>query len=122
MPGEFVRMVVNELKDLGILERSCIQSFDPLPLQKLWRMDTTIVSAYLIANQNSLEKNLEILGFTPHIYSPYFPLVNEELVKGVHEKNMKLIPWTVNEVPVMESLLSLGVDGIITDYPNLIPK
>ncbi|NJK84290.1 MAG: hypothetical protein HC912_11380 [Saprospiraceae bacterium] len=34
---------------------------------------------------------------------------------------MKVIPWTVNEQTRMRELLTLGVDGIITDYPNLIP-
>ena len=31
---------------------------------------------------------------------------------------MQLIPWTVNEVEDMKQQLSLGVDGIITDYPD----
>ena len=33
---------------------------------------------------------------------------------------MKLIPWTVNELERMKELIDLGVDGIITDYPNFI--
>jgi glycerophosphoryl diester phosphodiesterase len=35
---------------------------------------------------------------------------------------MKVIPWTVNTTEQMEKLLEMGVDGIITDYPNLAPK
>jgi glycerophosphoryl diester phosphodiesterase len=35
---------------------------------------------------------------------------------------MKLIPWTVNDVKSMRRLIRLGVDGIITDYPNFIEK
>ena len=34
------------------------------------------------------------------------------------EQNMKLIPWTVNEKEDMKALIELGVDGLITDYPD----
>jgi glycerophosphoryl diester phosphodiesterase len=35
---------------------------------------------------------------------------------------MQLIPWTVNDVMAMRQLIRLGVDGIITDYPNRIKE
>jgi len=57
----------------------------------------------------------------PHIYSPNYLLVDKEMVEQVHAMKMKLIPWTVNSLEEMEALVILGVDGIITDYPNLIP-
>jgi glycerophosphoryl diester phosphodiesterase len=34
---------------------------------------------------------------------------------------MKIIPWTVNDTEQMKKLVQLGVDGIITDYPDRIP-
>jgi glycerophosphoryl diester phosphodiesterase len=33
---------------------------------------------------------------------------------------MRVIPWTVNTIQEMREMLKMGVDGIITDYPNLI--
>jgi glycerophosphoryl diester phosphodiesterase len=62
------------------------------------------------------------LGFKPHIYSPYFSELNPEIVKTLQSKGMKVIPWTVNTTEQMLKLLEMGVDGIITDYPNLAPK
>ena len=35
---------------------------------------------------------------------------------------MRVIPWTVNEISRMQELMGLGVDGIITDYPDRIDK
>jgi glycerophosphoryl diester phosphodiesterase len=35
---------------------------------------------------------------------------------------MKIIPWTVNKKTEIDALIAMGVDGIITDYPNLIEK
>jgi glycerophosphoryl diester phosphodiesterase len=59
------------------------------------------------------------LGFNPTTYSPHFSLINETLVKKCHEKNMQLIPWTVNDKTKIQELIKLGVNGIITDYPDL---
>lgn len=44
-------------------------------------------------------------------------LVSEQTVNASHELGVEMFVWTVNEVPEMERLLKLGVDGIITDYP-----
>lgn len=46
--------------------------------------------------------------------------VTEEMVQSAHSHGLRIIPWTVNNVPTMEYLMDIGVDGIITDYPNLL--
>ena len=65
------------------------------------------------------EEQVKVLGFTPAIYSPAYELVNEKLLQKCHRQQMKVIPWTVNDKAKIEELKKLGVDGIITDYPNL---
>ena len=49
-------------------------------------------------------------------------LLNEEVIKDLHQRGILVVPWTVNDPEVMVKLREIGVDGIITDYPNLIPK
>ena len=63
---------------------------------------------------------LAALGFTPSIYSPAHELVTAELVAYCHAHGMKIIPWTINDKKIFEAQRQLGVDGIITDYPNVI--
>lgn len=116
----FAKLVEEELKALDIADRSCVQSFDPRPLQHLHRMDSSITTALLIDNPNGVDINLEALGYTPEIYSPYYKMVTANVVETVHKRGMKLIPWTVNDSTEMKALINLGVDGIITDYPNRI--
>ena len=65
---------------------------------------------------------MSILSFIPKIYSPKHQLVTKPLIGFCRELEMKIIPWTVNNVETMYKLKKLGVDGIITDYPNLITK
>ena len=70
-------------------------------------------------DKRGLDNQLKALGFLPSIYSPEYSLVTEELVKSCHDQNIKVIPWTVNDKATIERLKGLGVDGIISDYPNL---
>jgi glycerophosphoryl diester phosphodiesterase len=74
--------------------------------------------ALLVANKDLPEENIEKLGFVPNIYSPYYLLVNEKLVNYAHQQKMLVIPWTVNKPIEIKRIMSLGVDGIITDYPD----
>lgn len=46
--------------------------------------------------------------------------VTAEMVENAHAHGLKVIPWTVDNAPTMEYLLDLDVDGIITDYPNIL--
>lgn len=118
-PAEFVPMVMEicEQKQLG--RRFNIQSFDARPLQLIHQDYPTVRLAYLTANAKSVDENLAVLGFKPQVYSPYYKGVTAETVKTCHQQGMSIIPWTVNTKAEIESLVQLGVDGIITDYPNL---
>ena len=117
---EFARLVIAELKSLGIEKSATVQSFDVRALQTVHRQAPEIQLAFLIENIRGFDANMEKLGFTPAIYSPYYQVVSKKLVRKCHARGMKLIPWTVNDVPAMRGLVRLGVDGIITDYPNRI--
>ena len=70
-------------------------------------------------NKNSFKKQLKDIGFIPTIYSPEHILVTQNLIEECHQQNIKIIPWTVNDKKEIDRLKALGVDGIITDYPNL---
>ncbi|MFI5490759.1 glycerophosphodiester phosphodiesterase family protein [Micromonospora echinaurantiaca] len=48
----------------------------------------------------------------------YRPYVTREMVARAHRHGLKVIPWTVDDVPTMAKLIDDGVDGIITDYPD----
>lgn len=119
---KFVDLVLTEITEFGIVQSCNLQSFDVRPLQILHRRAPEVKLAYLIENTSSYDANIKKLGFIPDIYSPYYLLVNKQLVKKCHQNNIKLIPWTVNDVLSMRRLIRLGVDGIITDYPDKIKE
>jgi glycerophosphoryl diester phosphodiesterase len=123
-PNTFVDLVVGVISNHNIISQTTIQSFDIRPLQVLHKTHPQIQLAYLVEGKSTgnIEMNIELLGFTPNIYSPEYTYVTKELVDYCHAHRMKIIPWTVNTKKEMDALIAMGVDGLITDYPNLIGK
>lgn len=120
-PAKFVDLLMKIIVQKGITERVIIQSFDFRTLQVLHKMYPLVKTSMLIEDfdKRSLTEQLKQLGFIPTIYSPEFSLITPSLIRECHSQNIKVIPWTVNEKDKIEELKKLGVDGIITDYPNL---
>jgi glycerophosphoryl diester phosphodiesterase len=120
-PAEFVDLLMIVIKEKGIEERVIIQSFDFRTLQYLHQKYPTIKTAMLIEDfdKRGLDDQIKALGFIPTIYSPDYSLVNEDLIHHCHKQQIRIIPWTVNDKGTIDKLKSMGVDGIISDYPNL---
>lgn len=102
--------------------RVTIQSFDWRVLKYLYKAYPTWKTVALIEESFTPEKVLKDLGFIPTVFSPYFKELTVEKIKFFQKKGVQVIPWTVNEVSDMEKMLKMGVDGIITDYPDRITK
>ena len=120
-PAEFVDRIMEIVKKYDLKEKVIIQSFDFRTLQHLHLHYPEIKTAMLIEDfdHRGVKAHLDALGFLPTIYSPHYSLVNEELIKFCHGQGIKVIPWTVNEKEMISELKKSGVDGIITDYPDL---
>lgn len=117
-PTEFTKLVYEEIIDLKVKDRVTIQSFDKEILRAMHKRDKLLSIGLLIEDKIALESDIHSLGFLPEFYSPEFTLVTESLVSEVHDRGLQIIPWTVNETHEMRYLIDIGVDGIITDYPN----
>lgn len=120
IPKVFTELVLTVLKNKNVLSRTILQSFDVRILQELKKKDPSLTLSFLVENKDSLEHNLHKLGFIPDIYAPEFILINEQLIKDLRSKNIKLITWTVNEIEDIKKMVSLGVDGIISDHPDIV--
>lgn len=121
-PAEFVELLIEVLNQKKIIKRVTIQSFDIRTLKYLHEHYPKIKTALLIDEKIDFETNINDLGFNPTVYSPYSVLVGKGLIDRCHDAGIKIIPWTVNSVKDMRYLIGLGVDGVITDYPNLYKR
>lgn len=120
LPAVLVDAVMNVVNQASIGNRFYIQSFDVRPLQEVKKKYPGVRIGFLTDADQAFETNLQVLGFQPDIYSPSFRLITSELIKQCHERKMKIIPWTVNDPALIKQLIGLGVDGIITDFPNYL--
>ncbi len=146
-----VRGFYDLVSEFGFQRRVTLQSFDWSTLVLMHRIDPSIETVALYSEQpswgspdattlwigrdepspwlagidlgaydNSPARAAHALGIDD--VSPYYGEVTEELILEAHGLGMKVIPWTVNDVPTMESLYEMGVDSIITDRPLTLRK
>lgn len=80
------------------------------------------ISISALVSRKSPENTILDLGFTPAIYSPNYQALSPEFVIYCHKNGMKVVPWTANESEVIARLAEMGVDAVITDYPNRVPQ
>lgn len=121
VPEEYIKILMPVLDAKHLGKRLIVQSFDMRPLQVIHRLRPDISLGFLTDDKNAtFDDNIAKLGFIPAFYNPNYHLVTATLIKQCHDKQILIEPWTVETPDVMQQMKALGVDGIITDYPNLL--
>jgi glycerophosphoryl diester phosphodiesterase len=116
----FVKFVLEDVRAWGHPDRVTLQCFDPPTLAIIYRKDPSLRLAYLDEKPGDISEKIETLGFVPAIYSPWHEPLTGDHLRLAWKLGLRVIPWTVNAVERMRELRSMGVDGIITDYPDRI--
>ena len=117
-PEPFARAVIAEVRKAGVEKRTTIQSFDFRTLKVVEREAPEIATAYLTSRRFPDPARVAEAG--AKTWSPDFTVLNEEAVKKAKALGLKVIAWTVNEPGDIARMLELGVDGIISDYPDRV--
>ncbi|EKJ88045.1 glycerophosphoryl diester phosphodiesterase [Leptospira meyeri] len=131
---EHTEKLIQIIEKYKVVERSTIQSFDLRTLTFSKTKNAKIKTSALFV-PTYFQGFLMTIGLgngyretilsaakdkQADIISPYFLYVTPKFVKESHERGMFVIPWTVNTEKEMKRLVSCGVDGIISDYPDLL--
>jgi glycerophosphoryl diester phosphodiesterase len=132
----FADTLMKKVRASGLQSRVTIQSFDHRILKRIKTQQANQRTSALVtlsrwqglkiymglgggvradAIESALAVNADIL-------SPYKLYVNAGFVADAHAKKLAVIPWTVNDAGEMQRLIELGVDGIISDYPDRLQK
>ena len=53
------------------------------------------------------------------VVSSNYPDITDALIAAAHAQGLRIMAWAVNDAPTMASLIDRGVDGLITDYPDV---
>jgi glycerophosphoryl diester phosphodiesterase len=117
-PEPFARALIAEIRKAGVEQRSTIQSFDWRTLKVVEQEAPGIATSYLTEGQNSDPHTVHAAG--GRIWSPDFRELNPAQAAAARKLGLKVIPWTVNEPADIRRMLELGVDGLISDYPDRV--
>lgn len=135
--SEFVAAVVGVLRDEGDVARATVEAFDWRALILAKQLEPELQTAALLAQLDPLWQAgldaqetggvlgmLERLSGSIDVFSPWWRMLvpgDDYLGVEVSEyqaAGFRVVPWTVNAPEPMRALLRLGVDGLITDYPD----
>ena len=141
-PERIVQMLLQEIKDAGMGDRVQILSFDWRTLQLVQRLSPATPTVYLTAQLPAID-NLMIrsgqdspwtagfqyrqYGSVPKMikaaggthWSSFWRELDAQNVREAQQLGIKVIAWTVNDRDAMNQMLDLGVDGLVTDRPDL---
>jgi glycerophosphoryl diester phosphodiesterase len=119
-PARFAAALVPLLRKRRLEGRVVIQSFDPAALTAVARLDPDrkLTLAALADRRAEIAPMLRATRAT--IISPRYTEIGAEEVRSLQRRGLRVIPWTVNRVDAMRRLMAWGVDGIITDRPDLL--
>lgn len=141
-PETFAVALAKAIRDAGLVTRASIQSFDWRTLAAMRSIAPEVERVCLTAEAISLDTirrgepgpspwtaGLDVDDFggsVPRLvaaagcqaWSPLYRNARPDDIAAAKTLGLKVIPWTVNERADMERLIALGVDGIITDYPD----
>lgn len=123
-PGAFAGATARVIDRHGLAGQTTIMSFDPRILVALRNREPRISLMLLVEEGSpmSLEAHVDRLGFVPDGIGPHWSLVTPAAVSRAHAAGMRVLPWTVNDREQALKLVSMGVDGLTTDRPDLISE
>ena len=141
-PAAFAKLAVEGIRKAKAEARSTLQSFDWRGLIEARKLAPEIATGCLSIESNNFDTvqrssgrpspwlgGLDLAtqdGSLPRLakaagcatWSPFWRNVTAENVKEAQALGLKVVPWTVNVPAEMGRLIDLGVDGLITDYPD----
>lgn len=105
------------------------------------RLESTIVSSFLFGaleqlRQRSGDARIGLLTHDPDLSGiwpwadrlgavsihPYYAFVDPAAVEAAHQRQLQVIVWTVNDMAAARQLVAMGVDGVISDFPDALKK
>ena len=105
--------------------RVIVVSFDESSLQKLHDLEPTLPLTRAYPASETSESIRATLDETREYavgVNPWREDVDEALIEAAHEHCHQVYPYTADAKPVLERLVSLGVDGIFTDFPGRLDE
>ena len=116
-PADFEARLLSILRRHQFEKRVLVQSFNAHSIEKMKSLDAGIRTALLVSNQ-SIDPIEATLKVRANELAISYELLTPDIVKRARDKGLAITVWTVDEVDAMKRMIELGVDRIITNYPD----
>lgn len=113
-------LIYELLRKHDLLDRTILSSFNPMTLYRLKRISPKIRLGLIFYGKSTLPLRRAWGAFFLNLTSfhPAMDCLNSGLILRARRKNQKVIAWTINNIHDLETCMSLGVHGMITDDPH----
>lgn len=118
---EYAKIVLNEASASKFKNQIVFMSFDANVLNQIHKIDTAFKLVYLVYQpKNNVLSFLEDLTFNPYALGMFYPTIRKRKIQVLFKKGIKTFAWTVNTEKKAQQLANMGVDVLITDFPELL--
>ncbi|HYA14898.1 MAG TPA: glycerophosphodiester phosphodiesterase family protein [Syntrophales bacterium] len=98
-----------------------LSSLNHRELTRVIKLDPHIKIGVIIGGRHRLYKQF-VYRFAAYSVHPRIDLINVRFVRSAHQRGLKVFVYTINEPDDIVRLEAMGVDGIFTDFPELISR
>lgn len=116
-PGAFEIAIVDLVEARELVDRTIVQSFDHRSLWATRMLNEELRLAALTSRGTPDPALYASNGAT--IWAPRYQDVTPARLQAAHHAGLLVIPWTVNDLDDGQQLIEMGVDGLITDRPDV---
>ncbi len=118
---KYAKIIFGETRYSRHFDNIHFMSFDYRILNELFKIMPNSKYIYLSSNKE-FEQEMKLLNFEPFGVGIDFNIISQKTIDLVHDKKQFIYGWTINDEENSKSLTSMGLDGVITDYPNIIKR
>ncbi len=127
-----IKPLCSLIRERKMIDKTIVGSFNQTTIDDFRRECPEVVtsaSPYEVSRFLALTKTGLADSYSPPMQALQIPqnlgglqVASKEFVETAHRLNLKVHVWTINETADMQRLIEMGVDGIMTDYPDRLLK
>lgn len=115
------KIVVDLINKYDMKNTVIVTSFDHTILKKIKDLDPEVITGALVGDVSNEQQIKSIINLCkPDAINPNYLYLNKTKVKYSHDLGLFVNPYTVNDVISMKQQIKYGVEGIITNYPDVL--
>jgi glycerophosphoryl diester phosphodiesterase len=116
--GDLENAILEDTRKHRMVERTWVRSFDHRIVRRLRQIEPRLTGVVLIEGTAPVDPVAMVRAEDAQVYAPDYLYLDEERVRQCHAAGIRVMPWTVNDADDWNRLITWGVDGITTDYPD----